>query len=331
MVQGTVTMTATDKSKLTALLSPIEELPIIQLGDFTLQFELDEPSDSVKEIARNELRETEENVRAGLEELRQLLKEDKELRTPYENDAYLIRFLRPCKFYPQSAYDMVKRYYGFKVKHKNHYDGLMPSKERNIFESNILTVCPNRDQHGRRILILELGKKWNHKKVTLDEVFKGCVMFLEAAMLEPETQICGAVVIFDMEGLSMQQVWQFSPPFAKRIVDWLQDSVPLRIKNIHIINQPTIFNMVFTLFKPFLREKLRSRIIFHGWDRESLHNYMNPKCLPECYGGSVALPRISGLEWYNLLVKCDGEYEAINSYGYNKNPELPDEKPKKKK
>jgi len=79
-------------------------------------------------------------------------------------------------------------------------------------------------------------------------------------MLEPETQVCGAVVIFDMEGLSMQQVWQFSPPFAKRIVDWLQDSVPLRIKNIHIINQPTIFNMVFTLFKPFLREKLRSRV-----------------------------------------------------------------------
>lgn len=56
----------------------------------------------------------------------------------------------------------------------------------------------------------------------MDEVYKGCVLFLEAAMLEPETQVCGAVVIFDMEGLSMQQVWQFTPPFAKRIVDWLQ-------------------------------------------------------------------------------------------------------------
>lgn len=56
----------------------------------------------------------------------------------------------------------------------------------------------------------------------MDEVFKGCVLFLEAAMLEPETQVCGAVVVFDMEGLSMQQVWQFTPPFAKRIVDWLQ-------------------------------------------------------------------------------------------------------------
>lgn len=41
-------------------------------------------------------------------------------------------------------------------------------------------------------------------------------------MLEPETQICGAQVVFDMDGLSLQQTWQFTPPFAKRIVDWLQ-------------------------------------------------------------------------------------------------------------
>lgn len=155
--------------------------------------------------------------------------------------------------------------------------------------------------------------------MSLDEVFKGCVIFLEAAMLEPETQVNGAVVIFDMDGLSLQQTWQFTPQFAKRIVDWLQDAVPLRIKAIHIINQPKIFQVVFALFKPFLREKLRSRIIFHGTDRQSLHNHMSPKCLPPCYGGTMSEPRINGDQWYELLLKCDTEYEAINSYGYNKN------------
>lgn len=39
-----------------------------------------------------------------------------------------------------------------------------------------------------------------------------------------------------------------------------QDSVPVRIKGLHIVNQPFVFNMVFSLFKPFLREKLRSRV-----------------------------------------------------------------------
>lgn len=315
----------------TALLSDIDELPCIHLGDFTLTFELGEMNDHCREVALKELRETSENVGPALERLRELLAEDKDIVVPMDNDAWLVRFLRPCKYYPESAYELIKRYYSFKEKHSSVYRDLLPSKERNIFEANMLTVCPNRDQLGRRILVLELGKKWNHKKTTLDEVYKGCVLFLEAAMLEPETQVCGAVVIFDMDGLSMQQVWQFTPPFAKRIVDWLQDSVPLRVKNIHIINQPYIFNMVFALFKPFLREKLRSRIIFHGTDRESLHSYVSPKCLPDVYGGSVALPRISGLQWYELLLKCDKEYEAINSFGLKKSLEdVPDKKGKKK-
>lgn len=161
-------------------------------------------------------------------------------------------------------------------------------------------------------------ERWKHKEVTLDEVFKGCVVFLEAATLEPETQVHGAVVIFDMDGLSLQQTWQFTPQFAKRIVDWLQDSVPMRIKGIHIVNQPKIFQIVFALFKPFLREKLRNRIFFHGSDYNSLHKYISPQYLPPNYGGSSQIPRVNGDQWYDLLRQCDREYKAINSYGFKK-------------
>ena len=91
---------------------------------------------------------------------------------------------------------------------------------------------------------------------------------------------------------------------------FLQESVPLRVKNIHIVNQPYIFNMVFQLFKPFLKDKLKNRIIFHGSDRNSLHQYVSPKCLPPCYGGTLQMPLVSGSQWYELLVLCDKEYEG---------------------
>lgn len=239
----------------------------------------------------------------------------------------------------------IRNYYGFKEKHKDIYEDLLPSKEANIFKHDILVVHPIRDQLGRRILVLELGseyfflekifltrkldnlliivsawnlERWKHKEVTLDEVFKGCVIFLEASTLEPETQTHGAVVIFDMDGLSLQQTWQFTPGFAKRIVDWLQDSVPMRIKGIHIVNQPKIFQIVFALFKPFLREKLRNRIYFHGSDLASLHKYISPNCLPPTYGGTSKVPRVNGDQWYDMLRQCDREYKAINSYGLKK-------------
>ncbi|XP_058795623.1 alpha-tocopherol transfer protein-like isoform X1 [Phymastichus coffea] len=300
------------------MLTEMDQLPSLKLGDLTLEFELWEPNAEIQEVARKELRETPEVQKQAVQDLKNLLKAETDLKCPLDNDAWLIRFLRPSKYYPDSALKLVKNYYSFKVKHANVYDGLKPSNEGNIFKHNILTVLPNRDQHGRRILIIELGKKWKHQEVTLDEVFKGCVLYLEAAMLEPTSQIAGAIVIFDMDGLSLQQTMQFTPPFAKRIVDWLQDAMPLRIKNIHIVNQPYIFNMVFALFKPFLREKLKNRIVFHGKDRKSLHKYISPKCLPECYGGTISIPRVTGSQWLELLMMCDKEYEAINSYGYKK-------------
>lgn len=56
------------------MLSDIDKLPGVQLGDFLLQFELDEPRESVREIARRELRETPDVVTPAVEELRRLLK-----------------------------------------------------------------------------------------------------------------------------------------------------------------------------------------------------------------------------------------------------------------
>lgn len=79
-----------------------------------------------------------------------------------------------------------------------------------------------------------------------------------------------------------------------------------------MVNQPYVFKVVFAFFKPFLREKLRGRIIFHGTDRKSLHKYMDPQCLPECYGGTLSLPRIDGPQWLELLEKCDEEFKGNN-------------------
>lgn len=313
------------------MLSELDALPSVQLGDYVLRFELDDLTPFSQEVAFKELRETKENRENGIKELRNLLQQETDLTVPLENDDWLIRFLRPTKFYPESAFELIKRYYSFKIKYYDIYNGLTPSKEENVFKGNILSVFPNRDQMQRRILLLELGKKWHHKEVTLDEVYKGVVLFLEAAMLEPETQVNGAVVIFDMDGLSLQQAWQFTPAFAKRIIDWLQDSVPLRLKAIHIVNQPKIFNMVFALFKPFFNEKLRSRIYFHGTDRDSLHKHISQKCLPKEYDGTIDIPRVSGNEWYGLLLKCDEEYLALNKYGYNKEKEAKERKKNKSK
>lgn len=55
------------------MLSDIDQLPSIQLGDFTLQFELGEASAAAKEVAVRELRETPERQKEATQELKRLL------------------------------------------------------------------------------------------------------------------------------------------------------------------------------------------------------------------------------------------------------------------
>lgn len=64
-------------------------------------------SEETKKIAEQELRETPENVAKGLEELRELLKNDDTIYFK-DDDETLITFLRPCKFYAKSAYELVR-------------------------------------------------------------------------------------------------------------------------------------------------------------------------------------------------------------------------------
>lgn len=68
--------------------------------------------------------------------------------------------------------------------------------------------------------------------------------------------------------------------------------------------------MVFALFKPFLTEKLRKRIIFHGTDRKSLHKYISPKHLSKEFGGTLDIPPIDGRDWYKYLLLVDDEFKG---------------------
>lgn len=64
----------------------------------------------------------------------------------------------------------IKNYYDFKVKHAGIYKDLLPSNERNVFLQNVLTVQPNRDQFGRRMLIIELGSKYLKQVIVVIKV-----------------------------------------------------------------------------------------------------------------------------------------------------------------
>lgn len=94
----------------------------------------------------------------------------------------------------------------------------------------------------------------------MEEIFRTNILALEQIVREPETQVAGIVVVLDMSGLNLQHVKFFTPYYAKKMVELVQETFPLRFKGFHIVNEPFYFDAVMAIVKPFLKDKIRKRV-----------------------------------------------------------------------
>lgn len=171
------------------------------------------------------------------------------------------------------------RYYEFRSVNKKFYVGVHPVRLRPLGDEEIVSVPPYRDQNGRRLIIYKIAN-WRPSKVPIEDLFKATLLIMEVGSLEPQNQILGAVGIFDLEGLGLNHAWQISPSLAQKVVQLLVTHMPVRVSALHIINQGWVFETAFALFKPFLNERMREKIIIHGSDYKSLHKHISPERLP---------------------------------------------------
>lgn len=282
----------------------------------------DPPSEELLEFSRKELRETPEIREAAILELRSLLKEATDLHYK-DDDEFLLIFLRPCHFYPESALKMMRRIAEFKKSNNKLLHNLVPEDERKAFtEHNVVNVLANRDQKGRRVLLVNCGQLWDPKAVSSEQLFRLFYIIHLLAQLEPETQINGCVVIMDFDGLGMKQVKALSPSFSKLLLTFIQEALPLRLKEVHIIKQPFIFKMVWALFTPFIKEKLNKRIFFHGNEMRKIHKFIDPECLPGDYGGERPFMDYGGGDWYPCVFRYIDHVNDWNTFGFVDDPEL---------
>lgn len=182
----------------------------------------------------------------------------------------------------------------------------------------------------------------------------------------------------DFDGLSMKQVMGITPSFCMKLLNFIQDAMPLRLKEVrlfaiseyfipfpgssyhrmnenklrskaeqtivqimhnddgfsatcvypcffivrrsrdfiprgkvdewidsqvHVVKQPFLFNMVWQMIKPLVKEKLKNRIHIHGSKMSSFHNYIPATYLPENYGGELPKINYTSADWYPVLLK----------------------------
>jgi len=114
-------------------------------------------------------------------------------------------------------------------------------------------------------------------------------MYIEVILNSVETQLQGVVLIVDFKGYGLNHVRNTSPFRLRQLSHYIQvlisgirlqlhlqtsvkdfctlscahlfqDSYPLLIKEVHLINYPYVFNIAYSIFRPFLKEKMKNRV-----------------------------------------------------------------------
>ncbi|CAH2982135.1 unnamed protein product [Chilo suppressalis] len=81
---------------------------------------------------------------------------------------------------------------------------------------------------------------------------------------------------------------KFSFSIARRMIKYQQEALPVRLKQIHIVNTPPFIDRLFTWIKPFLKKEITDMMHFHTPNSDTLYNYFSKDELPEDYGGTLA-------------------------------------------
>ncbi|XP_044267008.1 alpha-tocopherol transfer protein-like [Tribolium madens] len=277
------------------------------------ELDLGEPSKELLCWAEENIREDPNTRCQILDDFREMIYSRGECTPVRVDDSFLLRFLRSRKFVLESAYKLFLNYHDLRDENPTYINSVGFELLEKIGDNDLIIVPPYRDQTGKRILLYKLGN-WIPESVTIDEVLAATQLILELAILEERAQILGGICIIDCENITMQHALHMTPTVARKVVQVAVTSHPMRLEAMHIVNNSWAFEMFFNFFKPLLRGKMMERLYFHGTDMESLHKHVDPKNLPQKYGGYQ--PFYDYRDWIRGFRKDKTIIEELKSLGY---------------
>uniref|UniRef100_A0A8C3R786 Clavesin-2 n=1 Tax=Cyanoderma ruficeps TaxID=181631 RepID=A0A8C3R786_9PASS len=248
------------------------------------------------EKARLELNENPDTLHQDIQEVRDMVITRPDIGFLRTDDAFILRFLRARKFQHFEAFRLLAQYFEYRQQNLDMFKSFKATDPgiKQALKDGFPGGLANLDHYGRKILVL-FAANWDQSRYTLVDILRAILLSLEAMIEDPELQVNG------FTGAT-------SPSKLVQIICIcfvIQDSFPARFGGIHFVNQPWYIHALYTVIRPFLKEKTRKRIFLHGNNLNSLHQLIHPEILPSEFGGM--LPPYDMGTWARTLL--DHEYD----------------------
>ncbi|KAJ3641020.1 hypothetical protein Zmor_027549 [Zophobas morio] len=144
---------------------------------------------------------------------------------------------------------------------------------------------PGMTPEGRRVHIARIATS-DFEDFDYNYFARVIFMVADVYLKSEKLGSAGEVYVLDGENYRLKHLLKLSPIFAKKIFVCTMDALPIKIKEIHIVNPPFVIDSLIAFIKPFMKEKIFNRLHFHK-DVTTLHEYISRDFLPEEYGGTA--------------------------------------------
>ena len=131
---------------------------------------------------------------------------------------------------------------------------------RNALEDGLPGVLDQRDNRGRRIMIL-FASQWDPSRYSLTTIHKAIYLSLDHLLNDAVVQQKGLVLIIDWSGFTLRQCSKMQLAVLRIIVEGLEYGFPVRFKAVHCVGQSWYVETALALLKPFLRSHSREKVL----------------------------------------------------------------------
>ncbi|KAK8745139.1 hypothetical protein OTU49_000472, partial [Cherax quadricarinatus] len=243
----------------------------------------------VRKIASRDLAEDDATRSVALQHMRNFVTRNPAITKCRLDGNFLLRFLRMKKFRLQQSQELLVKYLMMRRDHPQWFTGLDVRDPHidALIDTGYFFALPERDDSGRRVF-LNVAGKMDPTRFNTSHQIRSMQVGCESLLEDEENQVRGFTYIFDEKDVGLAILTLWSPSDVAKVFSCCEKSIPMRHKEIHIVNLPTALHAIFEFAKTLLSDKIKNRFQIHS-DEAKLRKSVPVRILPKEYGGTIPM------------------------------------------
>ncbi|KAM3965553.1 alpha-tocopherol transfer protein-like [Aphomia sociella] len=213
----------------------------------------------------------------------------KQPHLPHEVDEILLRrFLASCGYSLERTKRTIDLFFTIRSNAPEIFANRDPwSPEiRRVFQITDLIPLPRKTKENYKVFIFKLSNPDMDLFNFVDTV-KTFFMLADTRLTEEDDIPAGEIPIFDSANVSLKFIPKINLSVLRKYMLYTQEAIPIRLKQVHVINAPAYISKIHAICKPFLKTEVAKLIKFHEPNSETLYKDIPQELLPDEYGGKA--------------------------------------------